>query len=200
MGTQYRYLTTDGGPPNDGIPPGMEQPQEPVFGPPPYFLGPPPADPMVCFGPAPPPPPPSIILVPDYGPGPQPTPYHFPIFPRRTSSPPPRRECYSGGSADRTVRDCQMQAELDSLRRADAARRASAVPSYEWSATASREDQMQAEMDRLRRRNEELQRANASPRVRFAENITSHRAPNSTGATVGAARPASRHRPRPNGR
>jgi hypothetical protein len=199
MGTHYRYLTTDGGPPNDGIPPGMEQPQEPVFGPPPYFLGSPPATPMVCFGPAPLPLLPPNSLVPDYGPGPQPTPYHFPIFPRRTSSPPPRRKSYFGGSADRTVRECQMQAELDSLRRADAARRASAVPSYEWPATASREDRMQAEIDRLRRRNEELQRANASPHVRFAKPITSHRAPSSTGVTVSAARPASRHRSRPTG-
>jgi hypothetical protein len=199
MGTNYRYVTTDGGPPNDAIPPGMEQPQGPVFGPPPYFLGPPSEAPMVCFGPAPSHSP-SIILAPDYGPGPQPTPYHFPIFPRRPSSPPPRCESYSCGSADRTVRECQMQAELDSLRRADAARRASAVPSFERPAAPSREDQMQAEIDRLRRRNEELRHANASPRVRFVEHITSHRAPSSTGTTVGAAKSASRLRPRPPGR
>lgn len=73
MGTRYRYVTPDGGPPGDGIPPGLEPPQGAVFGcpypcngPPPFFSGPfgppmfaqppPPAPNMMCFASQGPPP------------------------------------------------------------------------------------------------------------------------------------------------
>lgn len=166
MGTRYNYVTEDGGPPNEGIPPGMEQPQEtPLFippffppTPPPRFLfvpGPPPPGPVICFGP----PPSGPVMV--SGP-PCPAQRYFPV----PEDGPPYPKGYPpwNGATYRTVEECQRGAELESLRRANKATRGAAAPAN-VQPSASR---MQAEIDSLRRENEVLRAATAAPE-------TSHR-------------------------
>ena len=99
MGTQYRYRTHDGGPPNDGIPPGLEPPQGPPFGHPFPYVGPSPfGAPPSWPNPFGPPtfgqhpgfcqPPPNIVCF--GGQGPPPGPNSMVCF--STSGPPPYTE------------------------------------------------------------------------------------------------------------